>query len=138
MSRGSTELSAHLERARALEKDQTLHYRALAARAEAVGDAVASQRLNELHADEQHHLSRLTARLLELGHTPVELEGGLKELPLQGWEVEAATREDREIEFYADFVAAGYVDPDTRELLAEVLESEHQHRRHLGGKWMSA
>ena len=99
---------------------------------------------NDIHyleqgdADEQHHLSRLTARLLELGGTPVDLPGGLQDLSLEGWEAEASQREDREIEFYDGFLEAEYVDAETRELLAAVLESEHQHRRHLGGKWMSA
>lgn len=138
MSQVSAELLSHLERARALEKEQTLYYRALAARAEAQEDPVASERLNELHADEQHHLSRLTARLLELGATPVDLPGGLQDRSLDGWEAEAAGREAREIEFYGGFLEAEYVDSETRELLAEVLESERQHRRHLGGKWMSA
>ena len=62
-----------LEQARAAEKAQALFYRALAAEAEARGNERLSERLNELHADEQHHLSRLTARLLELGATPDDL-----------------------------------------------------------------
>ena len=56
---------ALLEASRLREKAQTLFYRALAAQAIAAGDDDASERLNDLHADEQHHLSRLTARLLE-------------------------------------------------------------------------
>jgi rubrerythrin len=138
LSQASAELLSHLEKARALEKEQTLYYRALAARAEVEEDPVASERLNELHADEQHHLSRLTARLLELGGTPIDLPGGLQDLSLEGWEEEATRREDREVEFYGGFLEAEYVDEETREVLAEILESERQHRRHLGGKWMSA
>ncbi len=66
----TSDLIAALEEARAAEKEQALFYRALAAEAERRGDAALSERYNELHADEQHHLARLTARLLELGAAP--------------------------------------------------------------------
>jgi len=53
-----------LHEARAAEKEQAAFYRRLAAEAEALGDDALAERLNGLHADEQHHLSRLTARSL--------------------------------------------------------------------------
>ena len=69
-----------LEGARASERRQTRFYRALAAEAVESGDLSGEDRLNDLHADEQHHLARLTARLLELGLTPAPLP----EPPLMG------------------------------------------------------
>src|SRR5690606_27127888 len=62
-----------LHDARAAEKEQALFYRALAALAEERGDTALSERLNGLHADEQHHLSRLTARLVELNEPLADL-----------------------------------------------------------------
>lgn len=138
MSAPTPELLARLAEARRLEKEQTLFYRALAASAVDAGDDAASERLNELHADEQHHLSRLTARVLELGGEPEPLPGSLREETLEGWEEEAARREAGEIAFYDRFLGEGFTDPNTRTILEEIRESEHHHRRHLGGKWMSA
>jgi rubrerythrin len=127
-----------LAEARRREKAQTLFYRALAAQAELEGEAAAAERLNELHADEQHHLSRLTARVLELGGHPENLPGGLHEEQLEGWEDRAREREAEEIRFYSDFVAQDDLDEHTAAILQEILESERQHHRHLGGKWMPA
>jgi rubrerythrin len=127
-----------LEASRAREKRQTLFYRALAARAVAAGDDDASERLNDLHADEQHHLSRLTARLLELGGSPRDLSsvsapaGGLED-----WERVAREREDAEVRWY-EAAAALPLDAPTRALLAEILDSERHHAEALRGKWMSA
>lgn len=131
-------LLSRLAEARRLEKEQTLFYRSLAAAAEADGDAPTSERLNELHADEQHHLSRLTARVLELGGDPEDLPGGLRDHSLEGWEDIAREREAREVAFYDAFLGETFLDPETRTILDEIRESEDQHRRHLGGKWMSA
>lgn len=137
----SIDVSALLDRlaqARRREKEQTLFYRALAAAAEAKGDGGASERLNELHADEQHHLSRLTARVLELGGHPEDIRGTMPEVDLRDWEERAREREDGEIAFYDEFLEAGCVDEESRSMLQEIKASEDQHRRHLGGKWMSA
>lgn len=129
---------ALVEEARAREKAQTLFYRALAAAAEEAGDAMAVERLNELHADEQHHLSRLTARLLELD---VELEelGGRRapELHLEEWKTIAREREAAEIARYEALLQLD-LDAATRALIEEILASERHHAQELGGKWMRA
>jgi rubrerythrin len=132
------ELAAALQAAREAEKEQALFYRALAAEAEARGEAELGERFNELHADEQHHLSRLTARLLELGASPAALAGARPELPaLEAWEEAARVREEEEVRRYAGLLAR---EPEaaTAALLREVLETERRHVEHLGGKWTRA
>lgn len=127
-----------LELCRARERGQTRFYRALAARAEFDGQDLAAERLNELHADEQHHLSRLTARLLELGGQPAELPvSPVAETPLESWEAAARSREADEVEWYEELLT-GELDAETRALFEEILESERHHREVLGGKWMPA
>ena len=128
-----------LQDARRREKAMTLFYRALAAAAEDADRASDVERLNELHADEQHHLSRLTARILELGGTPE----GLRDVPrpavdLDRWEVDAREREADEVAYYRAWMDDGIEDVETREVVAEILESEVHHHRDLGGKWMPA
>jgi rubrerythrin len=134
------EAIGRLERARAAERLQTRFYRALAAEAVSSGDLSGEERLNELHADEQHHLARITARLLELGLAPEPLAeprpGG--SLPWPDWEDEARSREEEEIRFYTELMEAGGLDPVTREIIEEILASERQHARVLGGKWVPA
>lgn len=127
-----------LGESRRREKRQTLFYRRLAAQAEAAGHAVASERLNELHADEQHHLSRLTARLLEMGGTPADLRDvEAPDAPFPGWEDVARAREAEEVSWYEE-VLSRPLDPVTREVVEEIVESERRHRAELRGKWMSA
>lgn len=130
-----------LERSRLREKGQTLFYRALAAEAESGGTTEAGERLNELHADEQHHLSRLTARLLELGEMPADLsELRRPVVDLGRWEEEAREREKEEVEWYEGLLerAGAALDDASRAVLEEILSSERHHRRELGGKWMPA
>lgn len=130
-----------LERSRAREKRQTLFYRALASQAELGGDPEAAERLNELHADEQHHLSRLTARMLEVGEVPVDLARAERPtVELEGWEEEAREREEDEVAWYERLLEEelGELDETTRTVLEEILSSERHHRRDLGGKWMPA
>ncbi len=130
-----------LDAARRREKEQTLFYRALAAEAEAQGDARLTEILNELHADEQHHLSRLTARLLELGEPARTLErtAPAPDLPaLDAWQDVARAREQDEVARYEALLAHPELDEATREVVDEILASERQHSRHLSGKWMSA
>lgn len=134
----SPEAVRALEASREAEKAQALFYRALAAQAEASGDGLLAQRFHDLHADEQHHLSRLTARLLELGHHPAALEGlRAPEAPLEGWEPLARAREAEEVSRY-ETLLRGELDPATRALVEEILEVERVHARELGGKWTMA
>ncbi|HEU5210523.1 MAG TPA: ferritin family protein [Longimicrobiales bacterium] len=127
-----------LHDARAAEKEQALFYRALAALAEERRDAALSERLNGLHADEQHHLSRLTARLVELNEPLADLS--LLEPPstdLDTWEDSAHAREADEIARY-EMLLAQELDADTRTMIEAFLEAERAHARELGGKWMDA
>jgi rubrerythrin len=125
-----------LEASRAREKAQALFYRTLAAAALEIADAV--ERLNDLHADEQHHLSRLTARLLELGHRPRDLSAlTAPGAVLEGWEIAAREREASEVRWYESMVELD-LDADTLALLQEILDSERHHLQELRGKWMSA
>ena len=135
---GAKDVLEKLRECREREKVQTLFYRALAAEAELQGASDTAERLNALHADEQHHLSRVTARILELGAEPAdlsELESSV--VALARWEVEARRREEEEVTWYQELLA-GEVDPVTRGILGEILESEKHHQQELGGKWMPA
>lgn len=132
------DLISALEEARAAEKAQALFYRALAAEAERRGDAAMSERYNELHADEQHHVSRLTARLLELGaglRDIADLAG--ETVGMDGWEAAALLREEAEVVRYEGLLQAK-MDDETRALLREILDTERHHAAELGGKWTTA
>lgn len=127
-----------LESSRRAEKAQALFYRRLAARAESAGDEPLSERLQQLHADEQHHLSRLTARLLELGRSTPDPGDDGEALPaLEAWEPVARAREHAEIDRYEALLAAS-PDATTAALVEQILEVERAHARELGGKWMQA
>ncbi|HET7234360.1 MAG TPA: ferritin-like domain-containing protein [Longimicrobium sp.] len=132
------DLITALQQARVAEKEHALFYRALAAAAEDRADAALSERFNELHADEQHHLSRLTARLLELGATPDDLHPSLEAAGIDGWEDAARAREDEEVSRYEALLAAGTADAQTAALLREILDTERHHAAELGGKWTAA
>ena len=134
----STDAVGVLEESRRREKAQTLFYHTLAAGASAAGDEQAVERLNELHADEQLHLSRLTARLLELGRAPLDLSAvAVPAGVLEGWEAEARAREVEEVHWYESPTAAR-LDDATTAVLREILEAERHHAREFCGKWMSA
>ncbi len=138
MSAAASDVLGVLEESRLREKAQTLFYRALAARAAAAADADTTERLNDLHADEQHHLARLTARLLELGHHPRDLSGvAAPGGDLDGWEADAHGREAEEVRWY-EAATQLPLDAPTAALIAEIVESERHHARELRGKWMSA
>lgn len=126
-----------LQEGRRRERAQALFYRALAGDAESADRPRDAERLNELLADEQHHVSRLTARLLELGETPDEGPGALPSPALEGWEEEARRREEDEVDWYRDALSR-VTDEETRAILEEILASERHHREELGGKWMPA
>lgn len=129
---------AALHDARAAEKEQALFYRALAARAEECNDSALSERLNGLHADEQHHLSRLTARLVELDEAVADLSAMLAPtVTLDGWEDAARLREHDEIARY-EMLLARDLDTETANMIRTFLDVERVHARELGGKWMDA
>ncbi len=130
-------VSTILQEGRVRERGQTAFYRRLAAAAEDAGRADDVERLNELLADEQHHLSRLTARLMELGAPTPRLQDPTGEAKLSTWQREAREREAGEVAFYKSALARE-LDQDTREILEEILHSERHHREELRGKWMSA
>lgn len=127
-----------LRTARAAEKEQALFYRNLTGQAEDAGEAVLAERLNGLLADEQHHLSRLTARLLELSQAVDDLAG--TEPPaadLSSWQTIARDRELVEIARY-ELMLEAELDDATRGLVEDILDTERNHERELGGKWTMA
>jgi rubrerythrin len=129
---------ALLQEARLAEKRQSLFYRALAAAAEEAEDAALSERLNELHADEQHHLSRLTVRLMEAGEVVPDMSDELvPHVVLDGWEDLARGREAEEVARYAHLLNEE-LDDGTRDMLEQFLVAERGHAEMLGGKWMGA
>lgn len=127
-----------LHAARTEEKLQSLFYRALAAAAEDAEELDLSERLNGLHADEQHHLSRLTVRLVELNEpvSDVGAEAGVI-VQLAGWEDEARRRERDEIDRYTALLERE-LDGKTRTMIEQFVEAERSHEQALGGKWMGA
>lgn len=132
------DLIRQLREARRAEKSQALFYRALASEAERRDDAGLSERFNELHADEQHHLSRITARLLELGEPPGAVDDVEAErVDLDGWAGIARGRERDEVFRYESLLAEG-PDPETEALVRAILETERHHVTELGGKWTPA
>ena len=142
---GSTRRAVELlVQAREREGAQTRFYRALAVEAELAERFPEGERINELLADEQHHFSRVSARLLELGGANAEASDQapkrsvVEPVTLERWEEEARRREVEEVAFYAEAEGDPLLDARTRELFREIRESEEHHRRELGGKWMSA
>lgn len=134
----NTPLIAELHGARAEERSQALFYRALASVAEVSNDADLAERLNGLHADEQHHLSRLSARLLEMGEKLEDLgPPSLPEVGIEAWESLAREREQVEIDRYTTLLSQD-MDDATRTMLTEFLQAEKHHAESLGGKWMDA
>lgn len=135
---GASPLIVTLHEARAAEREQASYYRALAARAEVAGHADLAERLNGLHADEQHHLSRISARLVELGE-PLEELGDIVPAvsSLERWEPEAKRRERGEVARYEALLGLD-LDERTAAMIREFLDVERQHEVMLGGKWMRA
>jgi rubrerythrin len=126
-----------LQEGRRRERTRAAFYRLLAGDAELAGDAATAERLNELLADEQHHVSRLTARLLEMGEKPGEARERPEVPDLDAWEEVARGLEADEVAWYEQ--AIGRVrDDETASILREILASERHHHERLGGKWMPA
>ena len=129
---------AELERSRREEKAQSIYYRRLGAAAEAAGDEALAARFHDLHADEQHQLSRLTARLVEMGIAPAPLDDvTAPPADLAGWEAPAREREEAEVRRYEAFLRLP-LDPAARALVEAILEVERIHAGELGGKWTMA
>ena len=127
-----------LQDARRAEKQQALFYRALAAAAEEAGHADAAEDLNGLHADEQHHLSRITVTLVEANAELDELSAAEPPpVSYPDWQDHARAREEAEISRYETLLT---LQPDeaTAALLTEILAVERKHAERLGGKYMSA
>ncbi|MCG6957414.1 MAG: hypothetical protein LJF04_15600 [Gemmatimonadetes bacterium] len=132
-----SEMTDLLQEGRRRERAQAFFYRVLAGDAEAVGDAPVAEQLNELLADEQHHVSRLTARLLELGEEPGDEEAPVDVPHLASWQPVARSREEEEVRWYEGAVER-VDDEETSVMLKEILSSERHHRDDLAGKWMPA
>jgi len=127
-----------IEAMRLAEKAQAMFYRRLAALAEVENRPDEAQRLHDLHADEQHHLSRLSALLIEMGETPADVGSArAPEVSLEGWEEEARRREQEEVDAWERFLAAD-LDAHSRALAESIIEVERLHRDQLGGKWTMA
>jgi len=127
-----------LQEGRRRELEQALFYRLLTGRAERAGDSATAERLNALLADEQHHVARLTARILELGGLPERVAPAPGAVAsLETWEGEARRREADEVAWYENALNS-VEDPKTRSVLEEILDSERHHGDGLAGKWMPA
>ena len=83
-------------------------------------------------------MSRLTARILELGAKPADTRPVPQEVPSLGaWEEAARTREEDEVRWYTAALQRTE-DPSAKVLFREILTSERHHRDELAGKWMPA
>lgn len=130
-------LAELLREGRGRERAQALFYRFLAGDAEMTGNVEAAERLNGLLADEQHHVSRLTARLLEMGEEPGQDTPESPTTSLAHWEAAARAREEEEVRWYERAIET-VEDDETLRTLKEILNSERHHLADLGGKWMPA
>jgi rubrerythrin len=130
---------AALHEARALEKEQAQFYRVLSSIAEERADLVGIEALNGLLADEQHHLSRLSVRLVELGEELGPLNDGHRpgDAVYDGWRDAARVRERNEVARY-EALLQQELDEDTARMISSFLDTERQHEAHLGGKYTDA
>lgn len=128
-----------LHEARVLEKEQAQFYRVLSMQAEAAGNEADSEALNGLLADEQHHLSRLSVRLVELGEDLAALSDAImpSEAIYDNWRDVARTRERNEIARYERILTLP-LDEDTTKMIRGFLDVEKQHEQHLTGKYTDA
>lgn len=128
-----------LHEARALEKEQTQFYRVLSGQAEEQGNLADAEALNGLLADEQHHLSRLSVRLVELGEELAPLSDA--HLPSDAvypsWQSVARIRERKEIARYEKLLELE-LDPETEKVIRGFLVTEREHERNLSGKYTDA
>jgi rubrerythrin len=126
-----------LRSARVAEKEQTLFYRALSTVAEEKYAAADIEALNGLLADEQHHLSRLTVRLLELGKDAPPIAVRAPHCDYGDWRTVARDRERAEIARY-EWLLEQSLDADTVAVVRSILDVERQHEHNLGGKYTEA
>ena len=128
-----------LHEARALEKEQAQFYRVLSAQAEEQGNVEDIEALNGMLADEQHHLSRLSVRLVELGEDLAALSDA--HMPSDAvyphWHEVARIRERKEIARYERMLELE-LDEETRNVVNGILDTERQHEQHLFGKYTDA
>ncbi len=128
-----------LHEARALEKEQAQFYRVLSGQAEDHGNLEDAEALNGLLADEQHHLSRLSVRLVELGEELAAFSD--EHLPSEAvypsWHEVARIRERKEITRYERILDQD-LDAETRKMIEGLLGTERQHEEHLAGKYTDA
>ena len=128
-----------LHEARALEKEQAQFYRVLGMQAEEHGNLEDVEALNGMLADEQHHLSRLSVRLVELGAelAPLSDEHLPSEALYPKWREIARIRERKEIDRYEQMLQLD-LDPETFRMIEGFLDAERQHEQHLAGKYTDA
>jgi rubrerythrin len=128
-----------LHEARALEKEQAQFYRVLSSLAEEHAIAEDIEALNELLADEQHHLSRLSVRLVELGEDLAPLSDAHmpSDAIFDNWRDVARIRERKEVARYESLLEQD-LDEDTARMIRSFLDTEQQHEAHLAGKYTDA
>lgn len=128
-----------LHEARALEKEQAQFYRVLSTQAEDAGNLEDVEALNGLLADEQHHLSRLSVRLVELGEELAAFndEHMHSEAVYENWHDVARIRERKEIARY-EAILALQLDTQTATMIRGFLDVERAHEKHLAGKYTDA
>ena len=128
-----------LHEARALEKEQAQFYRVLSSQAEAAGNLDDVEALNGLLADEQHHLSRLSVRLVELGEELAAFNDAHmpSEVVYENWQDVARIRERKEVARYEEMLELP-LDSETAAMIRGFLEVERQHAEHLSGKYTDA
>lgn len=126
-----------LREARAAEKAQTLFYRALSATAEVRRAEADIEDLNGLLADEQHHLSRISVRMVELGAEIPHLDIATPNCDYSDWRHDARLRECEEIARYERLLEQP-LDEQTATMVRGILAVERQHELNLGGKYTEA
>jgi rubrerythrin len=128
-----------LHEARALEKEQAQFYRVLSSQAEERSNPEDIEALHELLADEQHHLSRLSVRLVELGEELAPLSDAImpSDAIFDSWRDVARIRERKEIARYEEILKLE-LDEETARMIQSFLETERQHEVHLAGKYTDA
>jgi rubrerythrin len=131
--------AAALHEARVLEKEQAQFYRVLSVQAEEQGIAEDIEALNGLLADEQHQLSRLSVRLVELGEELAPLSDAHmpSDAIFDNWRAVARIRERKEVARYEDILEQA-LDAETASMIRGFLEVERQHEQHLAGKYTDA